>query len=219
MPVSTKTKAVAGIAALDIVRQVATAWSAREQARRDEVGFGQGIRRDVRRLADDARDHASNLGRWDFTWGLPPIRRHPTAADRARTWGPVVAVILASTAALLAAAHIVSRRDDERDPEDVATDSRVVSAVRAGSNAIDAGVAKVVEGGTGAAVGTASAVAAGSTAIRAATVERAKAELDERVIRPARKKAVGYGSLGVVALTVYIIVIAVVVQLLVQAIG
>jgi hypothetical protein len=219
MPISTKTKAVVGLAALDVIRQGVTAWSAREQARRDEIGFGQGLRRDVRRLASDARGHAPDLGRWELEWGLPPIRRRSTRVEQARAWVPIVAVIAAATAALLAVAHVVSRRDEDRDPEEVASDPLVVSAVRAGSTAIDAGVTKVVEGGTGVAVGAASTVAAGSTAIKAAAVDTAKTELDERVVQPVKKKATIYGSLGLLGLTVYIIVIAAIVQLLVEAIG
>lgn len=216
MPVSTKTKAVAGLAVLDIVRQVVTAWSAKHQAEQQRIGFGAGVREDARSVWRDARDYAREHMP-EPRWGLPPWRREPTLGDKLRAWGPIGIVILASTATIIAAARYLARRDEARSPEDAATDSAVVGAVRAGSRAIDAGVTKVVEGGTGAAVGTASAIAAGSSAIRTATIDRARSEIDTRVVRPTRRKAIYYGSLGVVGLTAYVILVAVVVQLLVGA--
>ncbi len=215
MPVSTKTKAVAGLAMLDIVRQVATAWSAKHQAEQQRIGFGHGLREDARQVLRDARDHVPS--RSQLQWGFPPVRRQPTFADRMRTWGPVAVVVVASTAAVIIAARAIARRDAEREPDQLATATPVLGAVRAGSSAIDAGVAKVVEGGSNVATGTASAIAAGSSAVRTATVNRAKVEVDHRVVRPARRKAVLYGSIGAVGLTAYVILIAVIVQLVVGA--
>jgi hypothetical protein len=214
MPVNTKTKAVAGLAILDIARQIVTAWSAKRQAEREAFGFGHGLREDTRRALGRARDRAPELH-----WGMPPWRQPPTLADRIRTWGPVAIVIAASTAAVIVAARYVARQQPEAEPDETATDSKVVGAVRAGSRAIDAGVSKVVEGSNGAAVGTASAIAAGSSAVRHATVDRAKVEIDHRVVRPAKRKAVLYGSLGVAGLTAYVILIAVVVQLVVGSVS
>ena len=220
MPVSTKTKAVAGLAALDIVRQVVTAWAAREKAERDRIGFGQGIARDARQLARDARGHMPDLSRWELERGWPPLHHRSSAAERARAWWPIAAILVLTSAAVAFLAHrIASETRDETEPDPKATDSRMVGAVRAGSKAIDAGVMKVVDGGSSAATGTVAAVAAGSSAIRTATVDRAKVELEERVVEPAKKKAIVYGALGFTALTIYVIVIAVVVQLLVGAIG
>lgn len=62
---------------------------------------------------------------------------------------------------------------------------------------------KLAEARSAAAVGTASAVAAGSTAIRAAVVDRAKHEIDERVVVPAKKKGMRIGILAVLGLTLY----------------
>ena len=212
MPVNTKTKAVAGLALLDIARQLVTAWSAKREAERDRLSFGHGLREDTRRAVIRARNSAPEL-----QWSLPPWRSKPSFADRMRTWGPVgLVIVLASTAVVLAARH-VARQDPGVAPDDAATDSKVVGAVRAGSQAIDAGVAKVVEGGSTAAAGTASAIAAGSSAVRQATVQRAKVEVDHRVVRPAKKKAIVYGTLGAAGLTAYVIVIAVAVQLIVGA--
>jgi hypothetical protein len=215
---ATKTKAIMALGLLDIARQATQAWSAKQQAERDRIGFGKGLREDTRQVLRDARGRVPTAPRVE--WGMPPrLYRPPSLTDRLRAWGPIGLVVLASTAAVMYAAHVIAKRDQDLDPEQAATDSRMVGAVRAGSNAIDAGMAKVVEGGSAAAIGTASAVAAGSTAVRQATVKRAKVELDQRVVRPAKHKAIVYGSLGVVGLTVYVIIIAVVVQLVVGAIG
>ena len=217
MPVSTKTKAVAGLAVLDIVRQVATAWSAKHQAEQQRIGFGHGLREDARQVLRDAREHVPS--RSQLQWGFPPIRRRPTLADRIRTWGPVGVVVVASTAAVIVAARTIARRDADREPDEVATATPVVGAVRAGSQAIDAGVSKLVDGGSSVAAGTASAIAASSSAVRTATVDRAKVEVDHRVVRPAKRKAVLYGSVGAVGLTAYVILIAVIVQLVVAAVS
>jgi hypothetical protein len=220
MPVSTKTKAVAGLAVLDIARQVATAWSAKHQAEQQRIGFGHGLREDARQVLRETADRFPTLpSRDQLQWGFPPIRRRPTFADRMRAWGPIGLVILASTAAVVVAARVIARRESERDPEEVAAAPPVVGAVRAGSQAIDAGVAKLVEGGSGVATGTASAIAAGSSAVRTATVDRAKVEIDHRVVTPAKRKAVLYGSIGAVGLTMYVILIAVIVQLVVGAVS
>jgi hypothetical protein len=219
MQTSSRTKVVASLAVLDLARQVASAWAARERARREQVGFGAGLRADTRRLAQDARHHVSDeLSRWEVERGWPPIHRRARASDRARAWVPVAAIVVLGGVAVAVVAHVLVGREEhgEVDPEH---DGRVAGAVRASAHAIDAGVSKVVEGGSGAAAGTAAAIAAGSSAVRAATVERARSELDARVVAPARRKAIVYGSLGVVALTVYVIVIAVVVQLVVGALG
>jgi hypothetical protein len=220
MPVSTKTKAVAGLALIDIARQVATAWSAKHQAEQQRIGFGHGLREDARQVLRETRDHFPMLpARSQLQWGFPPVRREPTFSDRFRTWGPVGAVIVASTAAVIFAARVIARREADRDPEEVAASTPVVGAVRAGSQAIDAGVTKLVEGGSGVAVGTASAIAAGSSAVRTAAVDRTRVEIDQRVVAPAKKKAVLYGSIGAVGLTAYVILIAVIVQLVVGAIS
>lgn len=220
MPVSTKTKAVAGLAMLDIARQVATAWSAKHQAEQQRIGFGHGLREDARQVLRETREHFPTLpSREDLRWAFPPVRRHPTFSDRLRTWGPVGAVVLASTAAVIIGARIVARREAERDPEVVVASTPVVGAVRAGSQAIDAGVSKLVEGGSGVAVGTASAIAAGSSAVRTAAVDRTKVEIDQRVVAPAKKKALVYGSIGAVGLTAYVVLIAVIVQLVVGAVS
>lgn len=218
MPAGTKTKAIAALGALDIVRQVATAWSARERAQRERVRFGQGIRHDVRRLANEARERTPDLSGWEIERGWPPIQRRSTAATRVRTWGPVAVVVGIASAAIILAAHLVARRDEDRTVPGSMTDSRVIGAVRAGSNAVDASVAKVVEGGAALATGTAAATAAGSTAIRAAAVKRARTEVDERVVEPAKRKAITFGALGFAALTAYVVVLAAAVQLLIAAI-
>lgn len=217
MSVSTRTKAVAGLAALDIARQVATAWSARHQAERERLGFGRGLREDARQVLRDAREHVPSRGQ--LHWGFPPVRRQPTLAEHMRTWGPVGVVVFASTVAVVIAARVIARRDVERSREAGATATPVVGAVRAGSQAIDAGVTKLVEGGSGAAVGTASAIAAGSSAVRSAAFDRAKVEVDHRVVRPAKRKAIAYGAVGAVGLTLYVILIAVIVQLVVGVVS
>lgn len=214
MPVSTKTKAVAALAALDVVRQLATAWAAHEKAEQSRAGFGEGLGRDVRRLAAQTRDRL-DFSDWELERGWPPVHRR----SHARTWVPVTVIAIAAAAGVAVTAHMVARRDEDLESTEAARDSRVVGAVRAGSKAIDAGMMKVVDGGSSAATGTAAAVAAGSSATRSATVDRAKAELDEHVVAPARRKAIVYGSLGFAALTVYVIVIAAIVQLLVGALG
>ncbi len=217
MPVSTRTKAVAGLAMLDIARQVATAWSAKHQAEQQRIGFGHGLREDALQVLRDARDHVPS--RSQLQWGFPPVRREPTFGERIRAWGPIGVIVFASTAAVIVGARIVARREEQRPPDEVATTTPVVGAVRAGSQAIDSGVAKLVEGGSGVAVGTASAIAAGSSAVRTAAVDRTKVEIDQRVVRPAKKKAIVYGSLGAVGLTAYVILIAVLVQLVVGAVS
>lgn len=217
MPVTTKTKAIAALGLLDVVRQVTTAWSARERAERERIGFGRGVRQDVRRLASEARERTPDLSRWELERGWPPIHRRSTAASRVRTWAPVAVIVALASAAILVAAHVVARRDEDRDVEETVTDSRVIGAARAGSNAIDAGVAKVVDGGAAVATGAAAATAAGSSAIKSATVNRARVELDEHVVAPAKRKAITFGTIGFAALTAYVIVLAAAVQLVVQA--
>lgn len=217
MPVSTKTKAVAALGALDIVRQVATAWSARERAEQERAGFGEGVRQDMRRLASEARQRTPDMSHWELERGWPPVRRRPAASARIRTWAPIAVVVAVASAAIILAAYLVSRRDEDRTIEDAVTDTRVAGAVRAGSTAIDSGVAKVVDGGGALAAGAASATAAGSTAIKAAAVNRTKAEVEERVVEPAKRKAMTFGAIGLAALTAYVVVLAAAVQLLVAA--
>ncbi|MEO6867342.1 MAG: hypothetical protein ABI200_04915 [Gaiellales bacterium] len=211
---SSKTKVVTTLALMDIARQVAQGWSAREQARQQRIGFGEGLRQDARQLARDARERLPSPS--DFEWGMPPWHRKPTAADRVRTWAPVAVVAVAATGAVIVAAHVIARGDREFKPDEASSDSRMVGAIRAGSKAIDSGVTKVVEGGTAAAVGTASAVAAGSSAIRTAAVDTAKDAVQEKVVAPAKKKAITWSALGIVGLTVYVVLIATAVQLLIE---
>ncbi len=215
MPVSTKTKAVAGLALLDIVRQVATAWSARERAREEAEQ-----QRAVARFASGVRSKMPDWSEWELERGWPPIHRRSTAESRLRTWGPLALVIGAASAMIVVLAHVIVKREERAGMDaDPADERAMVGAVRASARAIDAGVTKIAEGGTSAATGTAAAIAAGSSAVRTAAVARAKTELDERVIAPVRKKAVLYGVLGVLALTVYVALIATVVQLAVGAIA
>ncbi|MCW2925523.1 MAG: hypothetical protein JWM98_2927 [Thermoleophilia bacterium] len=221
MAASTKTKAMFALGALDIARQVTKAWSAKQEAERDKLGFGKGLREDVSQLADNtrrlARDTRDRLPD-GFDWrSMPPWHRQPTRAERMKTWAPVAVVIALTSAVVVVVAHLIAREDDTLEPDKAVKDSRMTGAIKAGSEAIDAGVTKVVQGGSAAATGTASVLAAGSSAVKTATVQRAKVELDHRVVAPAKKKAVLYGTLGVIGLTVYVIIIAVAVQLIVNA--
>lgn len=219
MPMDTKTKALTGIAVLDIARQVTRAWAARERAERERIGFGQGLRQDVRRLASSARDHGPDFSRWEFERGWPPVHRRSRVSSFMHSWAAIVGVVAVAAAAVVATARLVARHDEDRDAVDAATDSRVVGAIRAGSQAIDTGVQKVVDGSSNAAVGTAAAVAAGSSAVKSAAVTKAKSEIDERVVAPAKHKAIVYGTLGVIGLTLYVILVATVVAVIVGAIG
>ena len=163
--------------------------AAKQQAQRDWTGFGEGFRTDARHLAHDLRGRVPS----SFEWGVPPWRHEPTAGERLRAWG-------------------ADRRGDRGGDRRRARHgpSRRARAARArgrrgrdghaggggdqaGGTAIDAGVSKVVDGGRGAAIGSAAAVAAGSTAVKTAVVDRAKVELDERVVAPAKKKAIIFG--------------------------
>lgn len=213
MAASTRTKAVVALGLLDIARQVARAVSAKQQAQRDWTGFGEGFRTDARHLAHDLRGRVPS----SFEWGVPPWRHEPTAGERLRAWGPIAAVIAVATAAVLVTARRVAHEQPELEADEVATGTRVAGAIKAGGTAIDAGVSKVVDGAAGAAIGSAAAVAAGSTAVKAAVVDRAKVELDERVVAPAKRKAITFGVAGAIGLTIYVVVIAVVVQLVVVA--
>lgn len=219
MPISPRTKAVAALGALDITRQLVTAWTARREAERDRLAFGQGLRTDARHALHGARVHARGVRNHvaDLPW--VPLHREPTASERLRAWAPIAAVVVASTASVVVAARYVARHDASLADDEVVTNSKVVGAVRASSQAIDAGVSKVADGGTGVAVGTASAIAAGSSAVQHAVVDRAKEEVDERVVQPAKQKAITFGAIGIAALTAYVVVIAAVVQLIVGAIG
>lgn len=213
---NTKTKAMVALGALDIARQLSRALSAKQEAERDRTGFGKGFRDDARQLARDARERLPDHVDWRT---LQPWRREPTRAERVRRWAPIAVVITLTSAAVVVVAHLIARDDRTIAPDKAVKDSRMTGAIKAGSSAIDAGVAKVVDGGSAAATGTASALAAGTSAVKSATVQRAKVELDERVVAPAKKKAVLFGSLGFIGLTLYVIVIAVAVQLLVDALG
>lgn len=211
MPASTKTKVAVALGALDIARQLAKATSARQEAERDRMHWGKGFREDARHLASDWRGRMP-----DLEWGMPPWRRSPTVRDRLVSATPVLAAVLATAAAVVVLARWIAARDHVPTTDELARDGRVKGAVKVGSEAIDAGVAKIADGARASAVGTASAVAAGKAAVKEATVQRAKHELDERVVQPAKKKALLFGSLGFVGLTVYVIVLAVAVQLLVD---
>lgn len=214
---NSKTKVVVALGVLDIARQVATAWASKRQAERDRVGFGAGLREDVAALARDTRDRTRDRLPSHFEWGLPPWRREPTLGERMREWAPVALVAVLSTIGIALTARWIARQEPDADADEIGTNSRMVGAIRAGSEAIDAGTTKVVEGGSAAAIGTASVVAAGSTAVKAAVVDRAKHEVDERVVAPAKQKAIKLGILGVLGLTAYIILIATAVQLIVAA--
>jgi hypothetical protein len=215
MPVSTKTKALAGLAALDLARQVATAWAARERAR--DAGSRR-LRGDVARLARDVRRELPEVPRWQLERGWPPITRRSTTADAVRSWAPVGLLVVASVAGVVATARVIARREPEGDAA-IADAPPVAAAVRSGAQAIDAGVQKVAEGGSSLASGTAGVVAAGSSAVRSATIDQAKNELDERVVQPAKRRAVTIGAVGIAALTAYVIIVAAVVTLLVGAIA
>lgn len=199
-----KTKAIAGLAILDIARQAMHAWSAKREAERERIGFGKGIREDALQLARDARGHLPER----LEWGLPPWRSEPTLADRARTWLPVAVVVAVMSAIVVLVSRHVAHEDADAPVDEVTTDSRVLGAVRAGSRSIDAGVDKVVGESSVAAVGGASALGAASGAVHQATVKRAKDEVNTRVVRPAKRKAIIYGSLGMVGLTVYVVLVA-----------
>lgn len=205
-----KTKVVVALGALDIARQLAKAFSARQEAERDALGFGAGFRQDAaqlrHRVGDKLPDH--------FQWGIPPWRSQPTAKDRALQWLPIAAVIAASAAAVVASARWVATHEPDADSESVLANSRVVGAVTAGGKAIDAGVAKMAEGSKGVAVGGASAIAAGGAAVKTIAVSKAKDELDSRVIKPAKKKVVLYGTLGFIGLTIYLVAIVLLASLL-----
>lgn len=219
MATNAKTKIVVGLGVLDIARQVVSAWSAKQQAERDRIGFGAGLRSDLATFARDTRERAQDRLPDHFEWGVPPWRREPTFADRLRTWGPIGVVIVLASAGVLFAARWVVQHEPDEDEADAVTDSKVVGAIRAGSEAIDAGVHKVVDGGSAAAVGTASAVAAGSTAVKAAVIDRAKVEVDERVVAPAKKKAIKLGVVAILGLTAYVVLIAAAVQLIIEAVN
>lgn len=212
---STKTKAMFALGALDIARQITRAWSSRQQAEQQRAGFGAGIRADAAQLARDARGWLPHEIDWQR---LPPWRHEPTRMERMRTWLPVAIIVMAASALVVVAAHLVTRRESQFDADVAVRDARTLGAVRAGGEAIDAGVAKVVSAGSAAAVGTASTLAAGSSAIKTAAIDHAKTELDERVVRPAKKKAVLFGSLGILGLTIYVVLIAVGVQLVMEAV-
>lgn len=200
---TTRTKAVVALGLLDLARQAAHAWSAREQARRNRLDLGAGIAADARRVAAGTRDRLPD----HFVLGVPPWRNDPTLKDRARAWGPIAVIITLASAAVVIASRIVARQQPD-DPDAVTTDSKVVGAVRAGSTAIDSAVTKVANGGTAVAATTAAGVAAGSAAVKQAAVKEAKDQVDTRVVQPVKKKAMLYGSLGVVGITVYVVLIA-----------
>lgn len=52
--------------------------------------------------------------------------------------------------------------------------------------------------------------------VREATVERARMEIDERVIKPVKRKAFTYGVIAFIALSVYIVLIALGISLLIN---
>ena len=161
---STKTKAVVALGALDIARQLAKAFAARQEAEREAMGFGAGFRHDAAQLAHGMRERLPD----HLAWGVPPWRKEPTARERMLEWAPIAAVIAASAAAVVVSARWVARHEPDATTDSMLADSRVLGAVRAGSQAIDAGVTKLAEGGKGVAVGGASAIAAGSSAVKTA---------------------------------------------------
>ncbi|MCW2956026.1 MAG: hypothetical protein JWO69_895 [Thermoleophilia bacterium] len=209
-----KTRIAVGLGLLDIVRQASHAWSARQEAERERAAWGTGLRTDAARFAHDLRgrlhEHPLDM--------LPWRDSRPTMGDRLRAYVPIVAIVFAATAAVVVTARWVARQEHDIESDELATDSRVISAVRVGSQAIDAGVEKVVEGSKAGVVGAASTVAAGSSAVKQVAVHGAKEQLDERVVAPVKKKAIRYGVLGVLGLTIYVIVIAAIVQLVVESI-
>lgn len=190
-----RTRLVVALGMFNLVRQLVTLWAAQER----------------RRLRHDSPQ--VRIGRVELT--LPRIERVPEPRERLRGLMPV-ALVLALVGVLVAAARHVARRHPTPDADE---ERIVTSAVRASSRAIDAGVDKVIEGGNALAVGTASSIAASTAVARQAAVERVRGELDEQVVQPARHKALAYASIGVAALTVYVIVLSVIVQLIVGALG
>lgn len=205
---TTRTKAVVALGLLDLARQAAHAWSAREVARRNRFDARAAVRGDTRRVIEGARRRLPD----HLAVGIPPWRSDPTLATRARTWGPVALVVALASALVVLAARIVARRQPD-DPDATTTDSKVIGAVRAGSAAIDAAVTKTVETGSAAATGTAATVAAGSAAVKQAAAKEAKDQLDVRVVQPAKHKAMLYGSLGIAGLTAWVVLVALLVYL------
>lgn len=212
---STRTKIAIGLGLIDIARKLAQAYSAHERAQREQAAWGAGFRADASRWAHDVRDRLPDHPMDKVL----PWRHTPTRMERARPWLAVAATAAAASAAVILTARHVARVEETRDDEEIANDSRVRAAVSTGSQAIDAGVSKVVEGASAGASTAASAVAAGGSVIHEVTVQRAKDEIDVHVVKPAKRKAVVYGTIAVAGLTTYVIAIAVIVQLVVAAIG
>ena len=75
----------------------------------------------------------------------------------------------------------------------------------------------MAEGGTKAAVGAAAATGAGAQAAKDQVVATARDQLDERVVEPIKRKAIAYGTLAFLALTLWVAFVAVLVQLAIQA--
>lgn len=204
---STKTKALIAVGLLDLARQATRGWAAQQQSRREESTYGWS-----RTALARAHDYRPSLG-------IPPWHRKETFGTRMLHALPLAAIVFAASAAVAATARWVARHEPAAGIDDARRDSKLIGAVRAGSVAIDAGVTKVAEGGHGAAVGTASVVAAGTSAAQTAVVDKAKQQLDERVVQPVKQKAILYGSIAMLALTLYIMAIAATVQLVVVWLG
>ncbi|MCW2950346.1 MAG: hypothetical protein JWN41_1359, partial [Thermoleophilia bacterium] len=237
---SMKTKAVVALGALDIARQLAKAFAARQEAERDAARFGAGsigslgsrfgaglgarfsdifsgglgaeIRDDAQRLTHHVRDRLPD----EFVWGMPPWRSKPEPHVRLLRWLPIIGAIVASAAAVAISARRISRHDADLDAPAIATDSRLVGAVQAGGRAVDAGVTKLVDGGSGMAIGGATAIAAGTSAAKTAAVTAAKHQVDERIVKPAKRKAILFGTLAFVGVTIYLVLIVGVAQYVVD---
>jgi hypothetical protein len=110
--------------------------------------------------------------------------------------------------------------EDADDDEHAARVERATHRVaNAAGAAIESGIAKVADGGTKAAAGAAAATGAGAQAAKDQVVATARDQLDERVVQPVKRKAITYGTLGFIALTVWVALVAVLVQLGIQALS
>lgn len=89
----------------------------------------------------------------------------------------------------------------------------------AGGAAIDAGATKLAASGSRAAAGTSALAGASKQAVKDHVVDEVRHQVDERVVQPVKKKAITFGLLGFIGLTVWVAVIAVAVQLGIQALS
>ncbi len=123
---------------------------------------------------------------------------------------PVIGALVGFAVLAVASASYAYRHDRQFHDD---ADAFAKQAAKAGTAALQSGAHALAEGRSTVAVGTAAVAGAGKRVVQEKVVDEAKHQLDEKVVQPARKKAIFYGTLAFIALTIWVALISVLVQM------